>query len=168
MKRGNSITLLLKNKQTKVRQLEKAKQSISQNPTSKVNLPRSEFVLKNEPLVKNEPNLQSLDLDDNNGATTLGATSSSTHLTDLQNDSHSISFNQNSNFSFISKPITTTLINTSANAKKFKTIINPKNSLNIINISNSNTTSNLGTTILNKTTPTTIQLNNNSNENDFF
>jgi len=102
-----------------------------------------------------------------------GANSSSTHLTDLQNDSHSTSFNHNSNFSFIAKPITTTLINTSGNPKKFKTIINPKNSLNIINISNSNTNHSLGTTVITKT-PTTIQLNTNnnsnvnSNENDYF
>jgi Max protein len=165
--------------ENQIRQLEKTKQTL--NPNSK-----QVSYIKNEPLIKSEPNIQSLDLGEDNiamygaGGSGCASSASLTNPTDLQQNDNSNTYslnlnslsntnnnNNNSNVCFISKPITTTLINTTggANAKKFKTIINPKSSLNIINISNSSNSNNMNTTVLTKA-PTSITLNSNNINNN--
>lgn len=167
--------------ENQIRQLEKTKQTL--NPNSKL-----VSYIKSEPMIKSEPNIQSLDLSEDNNSGIYGGGGSGgaslTNPTDLQqNDNnintHSLNLNllnnNNNNLCFISKPITTTLINTTggANAKKFKTIVNPKSSLNIINISNSSN-STINTTVLKPSTSITLNNNNsnfaqsNENDSDFF
>ena len=136
--------------------------------------------MKNEPLIKNES------IESESGSTLYSTShieNNFPHLVKIAPATNSNTSSAN-NICFVTKPITTTLINTaSGNTKKYKTIIsNPKNSLNIINISNSNTSNLLNTAVLTTNTATAsvnapaqmttsvtnTAVNNHETDNDFF